>query len=106
MGRDRNKPKGDMNGRDHYSNRDVLNKIYVFQVCKPYLVAFCFNTLFPNTVYDEGTCNKRHDTYLKNMFDNDLNRKQYEKEYIKECISKFEDLQMMVRLDLEEIERC
>jgi len=23
MGRDRNKPKGDMSGRDHYSNRDV-----------------------------------------------------------------------------------
>jgi len=23
MGRDRNKPKGDMTGRDHYSNRDV-----------------------------------------------------------------------------------
>lgn len=23
MGRDRNKPKGDTSGRDHYSNRDV-----------------------------------------------------------------------------------
>lgn len=23
MGRDRNKPKGDLSGRDHYSNRDV-----------------------------------------------------------------------------------
>ena len=56
-------------------------------MCKPYLICFCFNTLFPNTVYDEGPCNKRHDTYLKNMFDNDLGRADHEKEYIKECIS-------------------
>ena len=74
MGRDRNKPKGYNDSRDHYSNRDV---------CKPYLVSFCFNTLFPNTVFDEGPCVKRHDTYLKNMFDNDLSRQEFEKEYIK-----------------------
>lgn len=82
MGRDRNKPKGDLSGRDHYSNRDVRLLINS-QVCKPYLICFCFNTLFPNTVYEDGPCNKRHDTYLKNMFDNDLSRKDYEKEYIK-----------------------
>jgi hypothetical protein len=30
MGRDRNKPKGDASGRDHYSNRDVIQYlIYV-----------------------------------------------------------------------------
>jgi len=28
MGRDRNKPKGDTSGRDHYSNRDV-SYIYI-----------------------------------------------------------------------------
>ena len=56
-------------------------------MCKPYLICFCFNTLFPNTVYDEGPCNKRHDTYLKTMFDNDLTRADHEKDYIKECIN-------------------
>ena len=34
MGRDRNKPKGYNDSRDHYGNRDV---------CKPYLVSFCFS---------------------------------------------------------------
>lgn len=57
------------------------------QVCKPFLVCFCFNTLFPNTTYDEGPCHKRHDTYLKTMFDNDPERGENERVYIKECIS-------------------
>lgn len=43
MGRDRNKPNDLITERDHYSNPDV---------CKPFLVCLCFNTLFPNTTYD------------------------------------------------------
>ena len=77
MGRDRNKPNDLITERDHYSNPDV---------CKPFLVCLCFNTLFPNTTYDEGPCEKRHDTYLKTMFDNDPARGTFEREYIKECI--------------------
>ena len=84
MGRDRNLPKDSVHTRDHYSNSDV--PIPSPKVCKPFLVCFCFNTLFPNTIYDEGPCNKRHDTYLKTMFDNDINRGDYERVYIKECV--------------------
>lgn len=84
MGRDRNLPKDSVHTRDHYSNSDV--PVPSSKVCKPFLVCFCFNTLFPNTIYDEGPCNKRHDTYLKTMFDNDINRGDYERVYIKECV--------------------
>ena len=31
MGRDRNKPKGDLSGRDHYSNRDVNFMYYIYR---------------------------------------------------------------------------
>ena len=75
MGRDRNLPKDSTLHRDHYSNHDV--DIHLIQVCKPFLICFCFNTLFPNTIYDEGPCNKRHDTYLKTMFDSDLSRSEH-----------------------------
>lgn len=64
---------------DAITTATVMYLILLPQLCKPYLICFCFNTLFPNTIYDEGPCNKRHDTYLKSMFDNDLNRKDYEK---------------------------
>lgn len=48
MGRDRNKPKGDMSGRDHYSNRDVdyenicryaslISYVFVSTPCSPIL---------------------------------------------------------------------
>jgi hypothetical protein len=79
MGRDRNKTKDEIKSRDHFSNRDV---------CKPFLICFCFNTLFPNTAYDEGPCKLRHDPFLKSMFDSDTNRGEYEKQYLQECIRK------------------
>lgn len=77
MGRDRNKTKDEIKNRDHYSNKDV---------CKSYLICFCFHTLFPNTAYDEGPCKFRHDPFLKSMFDEDLNRGEFEKQYLVECI--------------------
>lgn len=77
MGRDRNKTASEIKMKDHYSNKDV---------CKPFLICFCFHTLFPNTSYEDGPCKYKHDPYLKNMFDHDMTRTEYEKKYIIECI--------------------
>jgi hypothetical protein len=82
MGQNRNKPLLELKGvRDHYSDKDV---------CKPFLICFCFNTLFPSTSYYEGECPKRHDAHLKNMFLADENRTEQELEYIEECIGYIE----------------
>jgi hypothetical protein len=77
MGRDRNKTPNEIKMKDHYSNKDV---------CKPFLICFCFHTLFPNTAYDDGPCRFKHDTFIKNMFDQDMGRTEYEKKYLVECI--------------------
>ena len=43
MGKNRNRSLKELKGvRDHYSDRDV---------CKPFLICFCFNDLFPSTTY-------------------------------------------------------
>ena len=80
MGRDRNKTANEIKMKDHYSNKDI---------CKPFLICFCFHTLFPNTAYDDGPCKYKHDPYLKNMFDLDMNRTEYEKRYLAECIGTY-----------------
>ena len=51
----------------------------------------CFNDLFPNTKHDEGQCSKRHDAYLKRLFedDTDSNKAQYEKRYVNNAISNY-----------------
>lgn len=49
MGRDRNKPKGDTTGRDHYSNRDVryyriprsASHIWSASASTPYFLTLC-----------------------------------------------------------------
>jgi hypothetical protein len=74
MGRDRNKCKDKITERDHYSNPDVIFLIYFNRSVNLFWYVFASILFFPNTIYDEGPCNKRHDTYLKSMFDNDLHR--------------------------------
>ncbi len=55
MGKDRNINLS-LKQKDHYSDPEV---------CKNFLVAICYNDLFPNTEYDEGLCPKRHDKLFK-----------------------------------------
>lgn len=58
------------------------------QVCKYALVSFCPHELFPNTKFDMGPCEYRHDELFKKQFIllNDQDRNPYEKKYIDETI--------------------
>ena len=78
MGKDRNQPLFiRLATRDHFDKADI---------CKFNLLSFCPNDLFPNTKADIGPCEKRHDDYLKKMFEEDPDRKNYERKYQEELI--------------------
>ena len=82
MGVNRNAPVNARLKQEHFSDGDV---------CKYFLVSVCPNDLFPNTKYDLGPCNKRHDEFFKNQFLNttENERLKYEKKAIDEAISMF-----------------
>lgn len=73
MGKDRNHPLHiRLKKRDHFDDSDV---------CKYNLLSFCPHDLFPNTKADLGKCKRRHDGFLKDMFNKDENRELYERQY-------------------------
>lgn len=73
MGKDRNHPLHvRLQKRDHFDDADV---------CKFNLIGFCPKDLFPNTKYDQGPCQGRHDYFLKDQFLNDPNREEYARKY-------------------------
>lgn len=67
------------------------------QVCKHALVSFCPHELFPNTRFEMGHCEKRHDEFFKKQFFllTDDERLPYELKYIDETIGRlFTNLQL------------
>mmetsp|Transcript_118591 Transcript_118591/g.165263 ORF Transcript_118591/g.165263 Transcript_118591/m.165263 type:complete len:106 (+) Transcript_118591:54-371(+) len=78
MGKDRNHPLFiRLSKRDHFDDADV---------CKFNLLSFCPNDLFPNTKADIGPCERRHDDYMKEQFQNDGSYDSYERKYEDELI--------------------
>ena len=78
MGKDRNKPLFvRLAKRDHFNDPDI---------CKFNLLSFCPNDLFPNTKWDIGPCEKRHDDFLKEQFMADPEREDFESIYQDELI--------------------
>jgi RNA-binding protein Luc7-like 2 len=60
-------------------------------VCKFALVSFCPHELFPNTRFEMGHCDKRHDEFFKKQFFllTDDDRLPYELKYIDETVASF-----------------
>ena len=56
MGKNRNNMIDDEKTNENYFDDDV---------CKHFLITICPHGLFPNTRYDLGPCQKRHDNYFK-----------------------------------------
>ena len=56
MGINRNIPLGQKVQKENYWDDNV---------CKYFLVTICPHDLFPNTKYDLGLCEKRHDNFFK-----------------------------------------
>ena len=50
-------------------------------MCKYKLVSVCPHGLFPNTKYDLGFCNKRHEDFFENQFKlaDEVERNRYER---------------------------
>lgn len=67
------------------------------QVCKFALVSFCPHELFPNTRFEMGHCEKRHDEFFKKQFFllTDDERLPFELKYIDETIGRlFPNIQL------------
>ena len=82
MGKNRNQPLGFIDSQEKYDEEDV---------CKFFLVTICPNGLFPNTRYDMGACNKRHDQFFSEQFymDQTLKKYNFEKLYIENALKMF-----------------
>ena len=82
LGKNRNQ-KITRSNTEHYSDNTV---------CKIFLVSECPYDYFPNTKYDMGRCEKRHDQYFLQQFkkDKSLIKLKNEKNYLEDTIKKFE----------------
>lgn len=84
MGKNRNVPL-----KEHLE----LENYFDPEVCKKSLVAICPQNLFPNSKYDFGACDKRHDDFFKLQFEKerDLKRLIHEKNYLEATYKLFAD---------------